>query len=177
MSNTYNHKTLNGNWNEERAQPLKGVMVDYGYREYGSTQKEAFAPKVDAYGATRAAVMKARARDVSFAITQAETCGEAQRLAVPPEDGFLTRRPAPALATPASAAAPAASGCCHLRPLLVPDFSYRPGTRSSGQLARSSGQLRRVRQRRLVEKLREHFDTTLQVTTKLASPEEHQACA
>ena len=94
MTSTYNDKVLNGNWNEERAKPLKGVMVDYGYRIYGSTQNAAFEPPKDAYGATRAAVMKARANDVSFAVTQPETSLEAQRFSVAPDEGFRTVRQA-----------------------------------------------------------------------------------
>ena len=36
---TYGKQTLNDNWTEERAPPLKGVVADYGDREYGTTFK------------------------------------------------------------------------------------------------------------------------------------------
>ena len=86
---------------EERAKPLKGVMVDYGYRLYGTTQQDAF-PARTAGGppSTRAGVKKARgikAEDMSFAMTQPDVCFAAQKLSVPPpsKTGFLTRREAP----------------------------------------------------------------------------------
>lgn len=102
MMNIYKEKTLNGNWFEERAPALNGVMADYGERCYSTTQKEAF-PKTSAENSylTRAAVLHARSKGESqeqmFALTQKETCGAAQMLAVPEGNGFLTRRPAPSL--------------------------------------------------------------------------------
>ena len=105
MTNVYNNKTLNGNWMEERAKPLKGVMVDYGYRLYGTTQQDAF-PFANAANEdpalTRAAIMKSRGVDAegaTFSVTQRDNCLVAQTLAVPPDtdSGFLTRRPAPSL--------------------------------------------------------------------------------
>lgn len=102
MMNIYKEKTLNGNWFEERATPLNGVMADYGERCYGTTQKEAFSSSsTENKALTRAALLKSRSAHESehamYSMTQKETCATAQRLAVPPSDGFLTRRPAPSL--------------------------------------------------------------------------------
>ena len=38
MMNIYKEKTLNGNWFEERAPALNGVMADYGERCYSRCQ-------------------------------------------------------------------------------------------------------------------------------------------
>ena len=60
--NIYKEKTLNGNWFEERATPLNGVMADYGERCYGTTQKDAFSrglPSED-LSLTRAAILQSR---------------------------------------------------------------------------------------------------------------------
>ena len=100
--NIYKEKTLNGNWFEERAPALNGVMADYGERCYSTTQKEAFSStRAEDKALTRAAVLQARAtretQEQMFALTQKETCATAQMLAVPEEKGFLTRRPAPSL--------------------------------------------------------------------------------
>lgn len=41
---TYTKHTLNGNWFEERAAPLKGVIADYGFRETGTTAADSLRP-------------------------------------------------------------------------------------------------------------------------------------
>ena len=38
MTNVYRDpRVMVGNWSEDRAEPLEGVLVDYGYRSYNTT--------------------------------------------------------------------------------------------------------------------------------------------
>ena len=37
MTNVYRDpRVMVGNWSEDRAEPLEGVLVDYGYRSYNT---------------------------------------------------------------------------------------------------------------------------------------------
>ena len=43
MTNVYRDpRVMVGNWSEDRAEPLEGVLVDYGYRSYNTTSGDAF---------------------------------------------------------------------------------------------------------------------------------------
>ena len=53
--------TLNDNWFEERAPPLKGVMADYGVRSYETSTKSDFKSKTHYTGRSRAHRQKLRA--------------------------------------------------------------------------------------------------------------------
>ena len=65
MTNVYRDpRVMVGNWSEDRAEPLEGVLVDYGYRSYNTTSGDAFpvpskSPPKDA-AMTRAARMQRR---------------------------------------------------------------------------------------------------------------------
>ena len=105
MTNVYTNPAVKvGNWSEDRSEPLQGVLVDYGYREYGTTSKDAFpvpskSPPMAA-STTRAARMQRRGivgSDSTFNMSQRGNCFEAMALSVEPGDGtgFLHRAPAP----------------------------------------------------------------------------------
>ena len=43
MTNVYRDpRVMVGNWSEDRAEPLEGVLVDYGYRSYNTTSGDTF---------------------------------------------------------------------------------------------------------------------------------------
>ncbi|CAM9566868.1 unnamed protein product [Ectocarpus sp. 12 AP-2014] len=50
---TYGSDTLNDNWAEERSKALRGVLSDFGHREYETTHKTAFsAPRTGSRGSS-----------------------------------------------------------------------------------------------------------------------------
>ena len=97
-------RVMVGNWSEDRAEPLEGVLVDYGYRSYNTTSGDAFpvpskSPPKDA-AMTRAARMQRRGirgTDSTFNMSQQGNVFEAMALSVNPGDGtgFTWRAPAP----------------------------------------------------------------------------------
>ena len=93
MTNVYRDpRVMVGNWSEDRAEPLEGVLVDYGYRSYNTTSGDAFpvpskSPPKDA-AMTRAARMQRRGirgTDSTFNMSQKGNVFEAMALSVNPE--------------------------------------------------------------------------------------------
>lgn len=71
MTNLYKSCTLYGNWVEERAEPLRGVVADYGDRRYETTQKAEFPEAVPQRDLTRARILQAQGGSMMF--TQQDT--------------------------------------------------------------------------------------------------------
>ena len=95
MTNVYRDpRVMVGNWSEDRAEPLEGVLVDYGYRSYNTTSGDAFpvpskSPPKDA-AMTRAVRMQRRGirgTDSTFNMSQKGNVFEAMALSVNPGDG------------------------------------------------------------------------------------------
>ncbi|CAM9861732.1 unnamed protein product [Pylaiella littoralis] len=87
---TYGSDTLNDNWAEERSKALRGVLSDFGHREYDTTHKTAFpVPYIRSresprqVGWSQAAWQQRRAEPVAntglLNMTQACTAQEAMR--------------------------------------------------------------------------------------------------
>lgn len=98
---TFGQSTLNDNWFEERAPPLKGVLADYGARCYDTTSLRSFPQPRVAPHETRASMYKQRIEASGghnvLAVTQRSTCRIAQDLneLKPPDWGFDSRKPRP----------------------------------------------------------------------------------
>lgn len=96
----YGSQTLNDNWFEERAEPLRGVVADTGVSHFSTTTNAAFAPRAAA-GSTRANRARARAQargkwpSTKESMVQVSTFGEVMepRPTGKPEHGIFAALP------------------------------------------------------------------------------------
>ena len=73
MTNVYRDpRVMVGNWSEDRAEPLEGVLVDYGYRSYNPTSGDAFpVPLRRLVDFERVTLQAGEAAEVHFRVSRA----------------------------------------------------------------------------------------------------------
>jgi hypothetical protein len=97
---SFHRATLNDNWYEERAKPLKGVIADYGVRSFGTTAKNDFRKPTNVEGHTgrsraekqkQIAAMRSNWPNTGLTMVNIETfpaVSQVRTTADQPENGF-----------------------------------------------------------------------------------------